>query len=81
MKTFMLITKVMNGTVTTKVEMHGIKAISFDEALRYLKSLTFYKERAINPHKDKEGFYFQARQDDPRLFVFCQLNVTPLSYL
>jgi len=81
MKTFMLITKIMNGTVTQRVEMHGIKSRSFEEALRYVKGLTFYKERGINPHKDKEGFYFQLRQDDPGSFVFCQLNVIPLDYL
>jgi hypothetical protein len=81
MKTFILITKIMNGTVVNKVEIHGVKANTFEAAKLYVKSTQFYKERGMSPHEDKEGFYFQARQDDPKLFVFCQLNVIELGYL
>lgn len=81
MKTFILITKIMNGTVTTKVEIHGIRSKTFEDAMKYVKALQFYKERGINNLLDKEGFYFQVKQDDPGLMVFCQLNKVELGFL
>lgn len=71
----------MNGTVTSNVEIHGIKATSFESAKLYLKATPFYKQRGINPYEDKEGFYFQVRQDDSELMVYSQLNKVELGYL